>query len=59
MKEKCHFSILLDILLYQKYPLRGRACYRIKGKVTEDFGLFSIEAESVEKLAYRGDPRYG
>ncbi len=44
---------------WQKHPLRGRACYRIKGKVTEDFGLFSIEAETVEKLAYRGDPRYG
>ena len=44
---------------WQNHPLRGRACYRIKGKVTEDFGLFSIEAETVEKLAYRGDPRYG
>ncbi|TVQ42337.1 MAG: DNA polymerase III subunit alpha, partial [Saprospirales bacterium] len=44
---------------WQQFPLRGRACYRIEGKVTADFGLFSVEASRIQKLAYRSDPRFG
>ncbi|HEY9004997.1 MAG TPA: DNA polymerase III subunit alpha [Ohtaekwangia sp.] len=34
-----------------KFPLRGRGFYSIKGTVTEDFGVYTIEVSYVEKLA--------
>jgi DNA-directed DNA polymerase III PolC len=34
-----------------KYPFRGRGFYSIRGKVTEDFGLATIEVVSMEKLS--------
>ncbi|MFM8432836.1 MAG: DNA polymerase III subunit alpha [Bacteroidota bacterium] len=33
-----------------KYPLRGRGCYRISGKVDAEFGCCSITVHSLEKL---------
>ena len=33
-----------------QYPLRGRGCYRIQGKVDEEFGFFSITVHALEKL---------
>ncbi|HLF64648.1 MAG TPA: DNA polymerase III subunit alpha [Saprospiraceae bacterium] len=41
-----------------KYPFRGRGIYRIKGKVVEEFGFYSIEVEEMERLPYIDDPRY-
>ncbi len=40
-------------------PFRGKGVYRIWGKVTLDFGFPSVEAEYVERLAYRPDGRNG
>jgi DNA-directed DNA polymerase III PolC len=37
----------------QRFPLRGRGCYRITGRVDEEFGCCSIVVESLEKLAMR------
>jgi DNA-directed DNA polymerase III PolC len=34
----------------KKYPLRGRGFYEIKGKVTEDFGVYSIEVTWMDKV---------
>lgn len=34
----------------KKYPLRGRGFYEIKGKVTEDFGVYSIEVMWMDKV---------
>ena len=34
----------------EKYPFRGRGCYRIRGKVVEEFRFPSIEVEEMEKL---------
>lgn len=34
----------------RKFPFRGRGFYELKGKVTEDFGVFTIEVHSMEKL---------
>jgi DNA-directed DNA polymerase III PolC len=34
----------------KKYPLRGRGFYEIKGKVTEDFGVYSIEVAWMDKV---------
>lgn len=33
-----------------QYPLRGRGCYLVKGKVDEEFGFCSINVTSMEKL---------
>ncbi len=41
-----------------RYPFRGKGIYRIRGKITEEFGFHSLEASEMEKLAYRPDPRY-
>lgn len=34
----------------RKYPLRGRGFYEIKGKVTEDFGVYTIEVTWMDKV---------
>ena len=36
----------------KKYPLKGRSIYRIRGKVTEEFGFYSIEASTCERMEY-------
>ncbi len=35
----------------RKYPFRGRGFYDIKGRVVEDFGVFTIEVSSMTKLS--------
>jgi DNA polymerase-3 subunit alpha len=37
---------------------RGRGVYKIEGVVSEEFGAFTIEAKSAEKIPYKKDPRY-
>lgn len=37
----------------RKYPLRGRGFYEIKGKVTEDFGVYTIEVTWMDKVPMR------
>ncbi len=34
----------------RKYPFRGRGFYRIKGKVTEEFGVYQIEVSEMIKV---------
>lgn len=34
----------------KKYPLRGRGFYEIKGKVTEDFGVYTVEVTWMDKV---------
>lgn len=34
----------------KKFPFRGRGFYDLKGKVTEDFGVYTLEVHSMEKL---------
>ncbi len=34
-----------------KFPFRGRGFYEIKGKVTEDFGVYTIEVNEMNKLS--------
>lgn len=36
----------------RKFPFRGKGCYRIKGKVTEEFGFYSINVTELYKLDY-------
>lgn len=41
-----------------KYPFRGYGIYAIKGKVIEEFGVYSIDVISMRKEAWQEDPRY-
>ena len=34
----------------RKFPFRGRGFYELKGKVTEDFGVYAVEVHVMEKL---------
>ena len=34
----------------RKFPFRGRGFYELKGKVTEDFGVYTLEVHTMEKL---------
>ena len=34
----------------RKFPFRGRGFYSIKGKVTEDFGVYAVEVAWMDKL---------
>ncbi|MDF2158491.1 PHP domain-containing protein [Algoriphagus sp. CAU 1675] len=36
----------------KKHPFKGRAIYRIEGKVVEEFGFFSIEVNALERMEY-------
>ena len=40
-------------------PFRGKGVYRIEGKVVEEYGFPSVEVVKMEKMAFRGDERYG
>ncbi len=35
-----------------RYPFRGRAIYRLVGKVVEEFDFYSLEVDKMEKLNY-------
>lgn len=39
------------------YPLSGRAVYLITGKVVQDFGVYSLEATHIQRIALQTDPR--
>ncbi|MFK7972373.1 MAG: DNA polymerase III subunit alpha [Bacteroidia bacterium] len=51
----------IDVTIFppetEKYPLSGRAAYLITGKVVEEFGVYSMEATEIERLALKPDPR--
>ena len=34
----------------KEYPFRGRGFYEIKGKVTQDFGVYTIEVQWMNKV---------
>ena len=68
-KEMMHFGTFLDIdgffldsvhfpQVAKKYPFRGRGIYKITGKVVEEFGYYSLEAQEMERLPLIEDPRY-
>ncbi|MCK6612017.1 MAG: DNA polymerase III subunit alpha [Bacteroidia bacterium] len=42
----------------KQYPLEGRGVYLLEGKITEEFGYFTIEVSRCSKLARKPDPRY-
>lgn len=36
----------------RRFPFRGKGCYLIKGKVTEEFGFYSLNVTEMHKLNY-------
>jgi hypothetical protein len=42
----------------EQFPFRGRGVYQVKGKVSEEFGSYSIEVAWMEKCNLVPDPRY-
>lgn len=42
----------------KQFPFRGRGIYRIHGRVVEEFGFYTIEAQELHKVAIVPDPRY-
>jgi len=68
-KDRMQFGTFLDSEGYffdtihfpnsvKRYPFRGRGVYRIKGKVSSDFGFYSIEVITIRKMPILPDPRY-
>ena len=51
--DTVHFPDIAD-----KYPFRGRGIYIVRGKVIEEFGCYSVEANYMEKCPVIEDPRY-
>jgi DNA polymerase III alpha subunit len=45
--DTTHFPDILD-----KYPFTGKGCYRIEGRIAEEFGFPTIEVNSMKKLMY-------
>ena len=41
-----------------QYPFRGRGVYKITGIVDEEFGVFTVTVNHMEKMAIIQDPRY-
>ncbi|MCA6441250.1 MAG: DNA polymerase III subunit alpha [Pseudanabaena sp. M57BS1SP1A06MG] len=37
----------------KRHPLHNSGFYKIKGRVTEDFGVYSLEVQYMEKIGYR------
>lgn len=42
----------------RRFPFRGKGIYRVEGRVTEDFGHFTIEAQRLTKIPFVEDVRY-
>lgn len=46
--DTVHFPMAL-----QRYPLKGKGFYHVRGKVVEDFGFHSVEVLFLEKIGYK------
>ncbi|MBK9453780.1 MAG: hypothetical protein IPN95_31185 [Bacteroidetes bacterium] len=42
---------------FMKYPILGIGVYRMTGKVSDDFGVATLEVEEIRRMGYLGDPR--
>jgi len=51
--ENNTFEAVLFPQVYKKYPLQEKALYALNGKITEEFGVTSLEVHSLERLEIR------
>jgi DNA polymerase III alpha subunit len=42
---------------FMKYPILGIGVYRMTGRVSDDFGVATLDVEEIRRLGYLGDPR--
>lgn len=67
-KEMMHFGTFLDRnglffdtihfpTVAKKFPFHGNGIYSLTGKIVEEFGFVSMDAESMHKLTMKKDPR--
>jgi DNA-directed DNA polymerase III PolC len=40
--------------IVKKFPLTGKGFYRMKGKIVEEFGVYSVEVNYCTKVGYKG-----
>lgn len=57
-REGQYFDTVHFPPVMEKFPLRGRGVYRLRGKVVVEFGFPSLEVVQVEKLSALPDPRH-
>lgn len=68
-KEIMHFGTFLDKeghwidtthfpQIAKRYPFQGKGVYELIGKVTEEFGFYTIEISSMTKLSFMADKRF-
>ena len=51
--DTVHFPFVVE-----HFPFRGRGIYKLYGKVTQEFGYYSLEVKQQEKMNYIKDIRY-
>ncbi len=42
---------------FMKYPILGIGVYRMTGRVSDDFGVATLEVQEIRRMGYLGDPR--
>ena len=55
--EGNYFDVTMFPETYMKYPIMGVGVYRMTGKVSDDFGVPTLEVQSIRRLGYLEDPR--
>lgn len=56
-KEGDYFDVVHFTKVVDKYPIHGIGVYACYGKVTEEFGHYSLDAIWTKKLPFKSDPR--
>lgn len=68
-KEIMHFGTFLDQqghwidtvhfpMIAKKYPFLGKGVYELIGKVTEEFGFYTLQVSAMKKMAFMADMRF-
>ncbi|WP_373553043.1 DNA polymerase III subunit alpha [Haliscomenobacter sp.] len=53
-----YFNTVVFPTEMKQFPLKGQGIYLLQGKVSEEFGVFSIVLQYLERLPYRRDERF-
>lgn len=53
-----YFNTVIFPVEMKQYPLKGQGIYLLQGKVSEEFGVFSLALQYLERLPYRRDERF-
>lgn len=42
----------------RRFPYKGKGIYKVTGRVSEEFGHYAVEAQTLEKISFMEDVRY-